>query len=96
MPESVRELIGRKQGLVLFCGPTGSGKSTSMATMVEAIAKARPCHIITIEDPIEYLHVNHQAVVHQREVGIDTTSFARGIAGGAARGPRRRPRRRDA
>ena len=47
--------------------------------MVEAVAKTRPCHIITIEDPIEYLHDNHQALVHQREVGIDTPSFARAL-----------------
>ena len=58
MPGVVRELISRKQGLILFCGPTGSGKSTSMATMIEAMNKTRPCHIITIEDPIEYLHDN--------------------------------------
>jgi twitching motility protein PilT len=50
-----------------------------MATMVEAVAKTRPCHIITIEDPIEYLHEHHQALVHQREVGIDTPSFARAL-----------------
>ncbi|HEX5097247.1 MAG TPA: ATPase, T2SS/T4P/T4SS family, partial [Acidimicrobiia bacterium] len=71
LPHSVRDLISKKQGLILFCGPTGSGKSTSMATMVDAINASRPCHIITIEDPIEYLHTHRHAVVHQREVGID-------------------------
>jgi twitching motility protein PilT len=79
LPGSVRELISRKQGLVLFCGPTGSGKSTSMATLVGAINETRPCHIITIEDPIEYLHENHRSVVHQRDVGIDALSFARAL-----------------
>jgi twitching motility protein PilT len=79
MPEIVRDLIHRKQGLILFCGPTGSGKSTSMATLVDAINKEKPCHIITIEDPIEYLHENQTAIVHQREVGIDALSFARAL-----------------
>jgi twitching motility protein PilT len=79
LPGSVQELIHLKQGLILFCGPTGSGKSTSMATLVDAINMARPCHIITIEDPIEYLHENRRAVVHQREVGIDAQSFARAL-----------------
>jgi twitching motility protein PilT len=79
LPTSVQELIHLKQGLVLFCGPTGSGKSTSMATMVDAINAERPCHIITIEDPVEYLHDNRRAVVHQREVGIDAQSFDRAL-----------------
>jgi len=79
LPPSVQDLIHLKQGLILFCGPTGSGKSTSMATLVDAINVARPCHIITIEDPIEYLHENKHAVVHQREVGIDAQSFARAL-----------------
>jgi twitching motility protein PilT len=79
LPVAVQELIHLKQGLILFCGPTGSGKSTSMATLVDAINMTRPCHIITIEDPIEYLHENRGAVVHQREVGIDATSFARAL-----------------
>jgi twitching motility protein PilT len=79
LPAAVQDLIHLKQGLVLFCGPTGSGKSTSMATMVDAINAERPCHIITIEDPIEYLHENRTAVVHQREVGIDAQSFARAL-----------------
>ncbi|MDQ1433974.1 MAG: twitching motility protein PilT [Actinomycetota bacterium] len=79
LPPAVQDLVHLKQGLILFCGPTGSGKSTSMATMVDAINEQRPCHIITIEDPIEYLHENKTAVVHQREVGIDAQSFARAL-----------------
>jgi twitching motility protein PilT len=79
LPQSVRDLTSLKQGLILFCGPTGSGKSTTMATMIDAINDTRPCHVITIEDPIEYLHLNKVAVVHQREVGIDAQSFERAL-----------------
>src|SRR5689334_664117 len=79
VPYSVRELIELQRGLILFTGPTASGKSTTMATMVDAINATRACHILTIEDPIEYLHVNRQAVVHQREVGLDAQSFARAL-----------------
>jgi twitching motility protein PilT len=79
VPYSVRELTELQRGLILFTGPTGSGKSTTMATMVDAINAVRPCHILTIEDPIEYLHVNRQAVVHQREVGLDAQSFERAL-----------------
>jgi twitching motility protein PilT len=79
LPASVQRLIDLKQGLVLFTGPTGSGKSTSMATLVDAVNMSRPCHIITIEDPIEYLHTNKTAVVNQREIGIDAHSFERAL-----------------
>jgi twitching motility protein PilT len=79
LPYSVRELIDLQRGLILFTGPTGSGKSTTMATLIDAINAVRPCHILTIEDPIEYLHLNREAVVHQREVGIDAQSFERAL-----------------
>jgi twitching motility protein PilT len=79
LPPAVRALAQLKQGLVLFTGPTGSGKSTSMATLVEAVNETRECHVITIEDPIEYLHGNKRSVVHQREVGIDAQSFERAL-----------------
>src|SRR5438128_7919458 len=79
LPQSVRDLVPIKQGLILFCGPTGSGKSTTMATLTDAINATRSCHILTIEDPIEYLHENRAAVVHQREVGIDAQSFERAL-----------------
>ncbi len=79
IPAPVRELVNLKQGLVLFTGPTGSGKTTSMAALIGAVNETRPCHIITIEDPIEFLHTNQQSVVHQREVGVDTQSFERAL-----------------
>lgn len=79
LPQSVREFANLRQGLVLFTGPTGSGKSTSMATLVDEINKHRACHVITIEDPIEYLHQNRRALVHQREVGLDAQSFERAL-----------------
>jgi twitching motility protein PilT len=79
LPWAVRELVQRRQGLVLFTGPTGSGKSTSMATMLDAVNATRPCHILTIEDPIEYLHQNRMAAVNQREIGLDAQSFERAL-----------------
>jgi twitching motility protein PilT len=79
LPVAVRELAKAKQGLILFTGPTGSGKTTSMAALIEAVNQTRPCHIITIEDPIEFLHTNRLSVVHQREVGVDTQSFERAL-----------------
>ena len=79
LPHAVRALGALHQGLVLFTGPTGSGKSTSMATLIDSVNATRPCHIITIEDPIEYLHRNRQAVVHQREVGFDAKTFDRAL-----------------
>lgn len=79
LPESVKALTGLNQGLVLFCGPTGSGKSTSLAALLSRINRTRSCHIITIEDPIEYVHTSQMATVHQREVGDDTEDFASGL-----------------
>ena len=67
------------RGLVIATGPTGAGKSTTLASMVDQINQQRHCHIITIEDPIEYVHQHNKAAVEQREVGIDTSSFVRGI-----------------
>ena len=65
-----------RQGVVLVCGPTGSGKSTSLAALINLINHERDEHIITIEDPIEYLHASSKSLIHQREVGEDTESFA--------------------
>src|SRR5205085_11106510 len=79
LPPAVRNFAQLHQGLVLFTGPTGSGKSTSMATLIDEINRTRPCHIITIEDPVEYIHQNRTARVHQREVGLDALSFERAL-----------------
>ena len=75
LPPICRQLINKTQGLVLVTGPTGSGKSTTLATMVDTINTARRGHIITIEDPIEFVHGHKGCVVNQREVNSDTKSF---------------------
>jgi twitching motility protein PilT len=71
----VREFTTRQKGLVLLTGPTGSGKSTTLATMLDKINATRQCHIMTIEDPIEYIHHHKKCIVNQREIGADTSSF---------------------
>lgn len=76
LPAIVSDLTATPHGLILFTGPTGAGKSTTQASMIDAINAERACHIITIEDPIEYLHENKRSVVEQREVGVDTPTFA--------------------
>jgi twitching motility protein PilT len=79
LPAVIERLVGLPQGLVLVTGPTGSGKSTTLASMIDVINRERACHIITIEDPIEYVHSHRRSAVEQREVGIDTDSFARAL-----------------
>lgn len=79
IPETVRKMASGPSGMVLFTGPTGSGKSTTQAALIDHINSTRPCHVITIEDPIEYLHHHRVAAVDQREVGNDTESFARAL-----------------
>ena len=75
LPSTLEKIAETHQGLVLISGATGSGKSTTIASMLEYINVRRPCHIVTIEDPIEYLHENRKALVSQREIGIDAESF---------------------
>jgi twitching motility protein PilT len=79
LPESVYKLVGRHQGLLLVTGPTGSGKSTTQAAMIDYINRCRPCHVVTIEDPVEYVHSHQLAIVDQRQVGDDVPSFAEGL-----------------
>ncbi|MHB8592893.1 MAG: type IV pilus twitching motility protein PilT, partial [Acidimicrobiales bacterium] len=75
LPDVVRRLAEEHRGLVLVTGPTGSGKTTTLAGMIDHINHTRPCHVITVEDPVEYLHKDDQAAIDQREVGFDTDSF---------------------
>jgi twitching motility protein PilT len=76
LPPVVGQLARQHQGLVLVTGPTGSGKSTTLAAIIDMINSERACHIITVEDPIEYVHEHRLAAVNQREVGTDTATFS--------------------
>lgn len=76
IPKEVMELVRRKRGLILVTGPTGSGKSTTLAAMIDQMNKERNCHIITLEDPIEYLHNHGTAIINQREIGTDSDSYS--------------------
>jgi len=79
IPESVHRLLQRRHGLILVTGPTGCGKSTTQAAMIDQLNNTRPFHIITIEDPIEYVHRHQLSIVDQRQVGDDVPSFADGL-----------------
>ncbi len=79
LPAVLKNLAAQRRGLILSTGPTGSGKSTTQAAIINEINNTRNAHIITLEDPIEYLHKHNKSLVHQREVGGDTTSFALGL-----------------
>lgn len=79
MPDVLIELAEKPQGLILVTGPTGSGKSTTLAAMIDYINDNFSKHIITLEDPIEYLHTHKKSIVNQREIGVDTQSFANGL-----------------
>ena len=76
LPEVLRTLADEPRGLILVTGPTGSGKSTSLAAMVDYVNTRRPCHILTIEDPVEYVYKQKKALIHQRNVGEDVDSFS--------------------
>ncbi len=79
LPKVAHEFAEQKNGLVLVTGPTGSGKSTTLAAMIDKINQDRSCHIITIEDPIEYVHQHKQSIINQRELGADTNSFVEAL-----------------
>jgi twitching motility protein PilT len=79
MPQVLYQLMEKPQGLILVTGPTGSGKSTTLAAMIDYVNENKAKHIITLEDPIEYLHHHKKSIVNQREVGADTESFGTGL-----------------
>ena len=79
IPDAIRSFTDMRHGLVLVTGPTGSGKSTTLASLVDIINRTKPLHIVTVEDPIEFLHTHKRAMVNQREVGQDTMSFSEAL-----------------
>jgi twitching motility protein PilT len=79
LPPSLHQLAEKPRGLVLVTGPTGSGKSTTLASLIDEVNRTRPDHILTIEDPIEFVHKHKRCVVNQREIGTDAPSFAEGL-----------------
>jgi twitching motility protein PilT len=87
LPSALHELTTKPRGLVLVTGPTGSGKSTTLASLIDEINRTRPDHIITIEDPIEFLHMHKRAIVNQREIGQDATGFADALRGALRQDP---------
>lgn len=87
MPVILNELTTKPHGLILVTGPTGSGKSTTLAAMIDYVNKHMKKHVITLEDPIEYIHEHNQSIVQQREIGEDTTKFAGGLRAGLRQDP---------
>jgi twitching motility protein PilT len=79
LPDAVRKMADHPKGLVLVAGPTGSGKSTTLAALVDQVNRTRAVHIVTLEDPVEFVHPSKQALVNQREIGTQCESFARGL-----------------
>ena len=87
LPPLVKELLYRPRGLILVTGPTGCGKTTTLAAMLNIINEERNCHIVTIEDPIEYYHTHKKSLVTQREVGVDVQSFSEAVVRGLRQDP---------
>jgi len=87
LPAKIPELLKKPRGLILVVGPTGSGKTTTLASMLDYINTERNCHILTIEDPIEYFHPHKNSIVNQREVGIDVSSFSEALVKGLRQDP---------
>ena len=95
LPEILKDLIMLQRGLILMVGATGSGKSTTLAAMIDHRNENSSGHIVTIEDPIEFLHTNKRSIVNQREVGLDTQSLPRALRSAMRAAPGRDPDRRD-
>ncbi len=87
LPPIVNDLSKLPRGLILVTGPTGSGKTTTLASIINKINSERRCHIITLEDPLEYLHKHKKSIVNQREIGPDTKNFANGLRGALREDP---------
>jgi twitching motility protein PilT len=87
LPLTIKDLLDKPRGLVLVTGPTGSGKTTTLASMINYINEQRDCHIITIEDPIEYFHVHKKSIITQRELEVDVPDFAEAIKRGLRQDP---------
>jgi len=79
VPQVAAELVTKPRGLVLVTGPTGSGKSTTLASMIDVVNQTKPAHIVTVEDPVEFQHTSKRALIHQREIGSDTASFSEAL-----------------
>lgn len=87
LPSVLNDLARLPRGLILVTGPTGSGKSTTLASMIDQINNERNCHILTLEDPLEYLHRHKKAIVNQREIGSDSLSFSNALRGALREDP---------
>jgi twitching motility protein PilT len=87
LPAQIKDLLFRPRGMVLVTGPTGSGKTTTLASMLNIINEERDCHVITIEDPIEYYHTHKRSVITQREIGVDVFTFKEALRRGLRQDP---------
>lgn len=87
LPAVVKELMYRPRGMILVTGPTGCGKTTTLACLIDMINQERDCHILTIEDPIEYYHEHKRSIVTQREIGVDVTTFSEALMRGLRQDP---------
>jgi len=88
LPDAFKKMTGEKNGLILVCGATGSGKTTSLAALLNEVNATRSIHIVTLEDPVEYVHPNRKSTFNQRELGLDFDSFASGLRAALRQAPK--------